>query len=104
MIFLVTNFDKHLVRGFEESTCSGDSVCDIFDNEDYIITEDSIVWVNTKKEIGQGMVVRIPFSDLPHHSNNLKLIWIDTKNEDIVLIKNCSREYKKNSSYINPEI
>ena len=47
----VTNNDDNLVSGFEKSTCSGDTVCDIFENEDEIITENSIVWVNSNKEI-----------------------------------------------------
>ena len=32
---------------FDASTCSGGNVYDIFLNESKIITEDSIVWVNT---------------------------------------------------------
>ena len=48
----VTNNDDDLVseqNKFDESTCSVDSVCDIFDNDEEIITENSIVWVNTNK-------------------------------------------------------
>ena len=45
----VINNDENLVIGFDESTCSGDSVCGIFENEDNIITENYIVWVNTNK-------------------------------------------------------
>ena len=42
------NFDNdRMVSGFDESTFSGDSDCDIFDNVDDVITEDSTVWVNT---------------------------------------------------------
>ena len=40
-----------LVSGFDASTCSGDNIYNIFENEDVIITEDSIVWVNTNKTI-----------------------------------------------------
>ena len=36
-----------MVSGFDESTFSGDSDCDIFDNAEDIINEDSTVWVNT---------------------------------------------------------
>ena len=50
----VNNNDDNLVCGFFESTCSGDSVCDILDNEDELITEYSIVWVNNNKVIFQG--------------------------------------------------
>ena len=38
-------------------------MCDIFDNEEDIITENSIFWFNTNKAIFQGKVVKIPFSD-----------------------------------------
>ena len=84
----VNNNDDNLVSGFYEYTCSGDSVCDIFDNEDDIITEDSILRVKTNRAIWLGILIEIPFSDLPQYSNGLKLIWIDTKNEERVLIKN----------------
>ena len=36
---------------FDESTCSGHRYYDIFDKEEEIITEGSIVWVNTNKTI-----------------------------------------------------
>ena len=92
-----------MVSGFEKSPCPGDSVCDIFENEDAIITENYIVWVTTNKEIWKGELINIPFSDLTQDSNHLKSKWIDTKKEDRFLIKNCPREYKKKkSSYINP--
>ena len=45
----VNNNDDNLVCGFVEFTCSGERVCDILDNEDEIITEDYIVWVNSNK-------------------------------------------------------
>ena len=41
------NDNDYLVSGFDSSTCSGDNVYDIFENEDEIISEDSNVWVNT---------------------------------------------------------
>ena len=47
------NGNKYLVSGFDASTCPGDNVYDIFDNEDEIITGDSIVWVKTNKKIGK---------------------------------------------------
>ena len=43
------NYDS--VSGFDASTCSGDNFYDIFENEEVIITEDSIVCVNTNKTI-----------------------------------------------------
>ena len=52
----VNNNDDNLVSGFYEYTCSGDSVCDIFDNEDDIITEDSILRVKTNREIWLGIL------------------------------------------------
>ena len=88
---LNNNNDK-MVSGFDESTCSGDSDCDIFDNADDIITENSTVWVNTNGVISQGKTIKISFRKLPQDFNNLKLIQIDTKKEDRVLIQNCSRE------------
>ena len=39
-----------LVRGFDASIFSGDSVYDTFDNKDYIITEDCTIWANTNKQ------------------------------------------------------
>ena len=82
------------VSEFNASTCSDDNFYDIFDNEEEIITGDSIVWVNTIKKIWEGRVIKIPFSDFPDHSKHLKLICINTKKEDRVLIRNCSKEYK----------
>ena len=79
---------------FDESTCSGDRYYDIFDKEQEIITEDLIVWVNTNKTIWEGRVIKIHFSDVPDDAKHLKLIWINTKREERVLIKNCSKEYK----------
>ena len=45
----VTNDDDNLVHGFDKYNCSGDSGCDIFKNEDEIITEDYIFYVNIEK-------------------------------------------------------
>ena len=39
----VDNNNDNFVSGFDESTCSGERVCDIFEKEDEIITKDSIV-------------------------------------------------------------
>ena len=38
----ILNGNEDLVSGFNASTCSGDNVYDIFDNEDKIITGNSI--------------------------------------------------------------
>ena len=46
--------DYDLVSLFDVSTCSSESVYDIFENEDKIITEDSNVGVNTNKFFGKG--------------------------------------------------
>ena len=67
---------------------------DIYGDLDEHITEDSIVWVNTKKTIWEGRVIKIPFSEKSEDAKHLKLIWINTKKEERVLIKNCSKEYK----------
>ena len=66
---------------------------DIFENEEEIITEGSIFWVNTNRTIWEGRVIKTHFSDLPEDAKHLKLIWINIKKEDRVLIINCSKEY-----------
>ena len=53
------------VGEFNASTFSGDRLYDIFDKEEEIITEGSIVWVNTNTIIWGGGVIKIPFSDFP---------------------------------------
>ena len=63
----------------DESTCSDDTYYDIYDNEEEIIPEYSIVWVNTNKTIWEGRVIRIPFSEMSEDAKHLKLIWINTK-------------------------
>ena len=45
------------------------------------------VLVNTNKTIWEGRVIKITYIDLPHNYNDLKLIWINTKRQDMVLIK-----------------
>ena len=52
---------------------------DIFGDLDEHITEDSIVWVNTKKTIWGGRSIKIPFSEKSEDAKHLKLIWINTK-------------------------
>ena len=51
--------------------------------------------MNTKKTIWEGRVIKIPFSKKLEDAKHLKLIWINTKKEERVLIKNYSKEYKK---------
>ena len=48
------NDNNDVVTGFDASTFPGDNFYDIFNNEDEIITKDSIVWINTNKKIGKG--------------------------------------------------
>ena len=48
-----------MVSGFDESTCSVDSDCEIFDNADNIITEDSPVWINTNKVTFRGSSLKL---------------------------------------------
>ena len=43
----------------------------IFQNEEELITEDSIVWVKTNKSIWEVRVIKIPFGDLPEDSDYL---------------------------------
>ena len=52
----LNNNNDNMVSAFDESTCLGDSDCDILDNADDIIifTEDSTVWFNTYKVISRG--------------------------------------------------
>ena len=67
---------------------------DFYDDVDEHITENSIVWVNTNKTIWEGKVIKILFSEKSEDAKHLKLIWINTKKEEMVLIRNCSKEYK----------
>ena len=50
--------------------------------------------MNTNKTIWEGRVIKILFSDSPEDAKNLILIWINTKKEARVFIRNCSKEYK----------
>ena len=55
---------------------------DIYDNYgdlDKHITEDLIVWVDTKKTIWEGRVIKTPFSEKSEDAKHLKLIWINRK-------------------------
>ena len=66
----VTNNNENLVIVFDESTCSGDSVCDIFENEDNIITENSIVFINNNKSIWKEKAIKTTFSEFTKDYNN----------------------------------
>ena len=67
------------VGEFDESTCSEENIYDVFENEEEIISEDSIVWFNTNKTNWKGRFIKIPFIDFLEDSNHLKLIWINIK-------------------------
>ena len=54
-----------------------EDIYDIYGDLDKHITEDSIVWVNTKKSIWEGRVIKIPFSEKSEDAKHLKLIWIN---------------------------
>ena len=60
-----------------------DEFYDIYDNEDENVTEDSIVWVNTNRTIWEGRISKIPFSEVKEDAKNLKLIWLNTKKEEM---------------------
>ena len=62
-------------------------MCDIFDDFKDIITKSSIVLVDTNISSWKGEVVRNNFSDLSSDYNHLKVILINTKKKDRVLIK-----------------
>ena len=66
----------------------------VFENEEEIISEGSIVWVNTNKTIWEGRVNKTPFCDFPEDAKHFKLIQINTKKEYRVLIRSFSKEYK----------
>ena len=57
---------------------------DIYGDSDKHITEDSIVWLNTKRTVWEGRVVKIPFSEKSEDAKHLKLIRISTKKEERV--------------------
>ena len=76
----------------------------IYDDVDEHITEDSIVWVNTNKTIWEGRVIKIPFSVKSKDAKHLKLIRINKKMEERVLIKNCSKEYKHKRIPVSTQI
>ena len=52
---------------------------DIFGDLEKHITEDSIVWVNTKNTIWEVRVIKTPFSEKSEDAKHLKLKWINTK-------------------------
>ena len=61
------NGNDDLISGFYASTCEGDNIYDVFENEDIIINEDSIFWFHNNKTIWKGMFVKIPYSYLPQN-------------------------------------
>ena len=64
---------------------------DIFGDLDEHITENTTVWMNTKKTIWEGTVIKITYSEKSEDSKYLKVVWINTKNEQRVLIKDFSK-------------
>ena len=68
-----------MVSGFDASNCSDENGYEIFENENAIITEYSIVYVNTNEIFWEGRVIKIPYSDFPKDPNYLKMICINTK-------------------------
>ena len=68
--YSVTNNDDNLVSGFDEYTFSGDSVCEIFDNKEEIITKKYFVWVKENKAIYWGRYVKL----LSVTSHRIKII------------------------------
>ena len=72
------NEKDDLFSGFYSSTCAGNNVYDIFDDECMIVTEDSIVWFNTNKIVWEESFIKTPYSEFPQDSNYFKLIYIHT--------------------------
>ena len=50
---------------------------DIYGDLEEHITENTTVWVNTKKNIWEGKVIKIPYSQKPEDSNYLKVVWFN---------------------------
>ena len=55
---------------YDRSACSGDNVCDIFDDNEQSITINSIVWVSLNNEIWQGKVIRITYRNMESDAGN----------------------------------
>ena len=52
---------------------------DIYGDLDEHITENTTVWVNTKKTTWEGTVIKIPYSQKSMDSKYLKVVYINTK-------------------------
>ena len=98
------NEKDDLVGEFDASTCSGDHFYDIFESDEEIITEESIVWVNTNKTIWVGRVIKILFVYFLEDSKHLKLIWINKKGKIGFYWNFFQRIQTQKDSYINSEI
>ena len=48
-------------------------------------------------------LIKIPFSENSEDAKNLKLIWINTKKEERVLIKTISKEYKHKRIHVSTQ-
>ena len=63
----------------EASTCSGDSIYDVFCNDQKKITLQSKLWVKTNKSIFQCIVMRILYSDMECDANYLEVNGLTIK-------------------------
>ena len=73
---------------FDELNIPGDdSDYKILEEEPETVSLNDTVWVETKKEILQGKVMQIPFSDREEYSQHLKIKWIYSRKKERVLIK-----------------
>ena len=94
----VNDNDENLIRGFDASTSLCDSVYDVFENDDGIITDDSNVWVNTNRVFGKGgslQSLTVTYRRIPIIKTNMN----SYKKLDMVLIKNCCFDHNKNILY-----
>ena len=86
--------DSVVTTANNEESCGNvdiENFYDIFGDLDEHIKENTTVWVNTKKTIWEVTVIKIPYSEKSEDSKYLKVVWINTKKEQRVLIKDCSK-------------
>ena len=77
-------------------TITGDSDCDILEEEYEIISLNDIVWFKVNKAIWQDKVTQILFIDRKEDSEFLKTKWMHTRKEENILVNNVSLDYSKN--------
>ena len=92
------------MREFDASTCSGKNGYDIFENEDEIITNDSIVWVNTNRKIWEVRITKITYSDLPQDSNIKNWCGLIQRRKTGFWLKVVPENTNRKKSYISSEI